>query len=153
MWQSWYSLPGIMHFPTVNSSALCNSFEDMACCSSVKWKSAVSETVRNRTHVHVQFCLEWPILWPPRILTFPPGTLCIYMRGLMCGFACLWVLCLYNLEMCTSKGLTTDIKSPQTVRNPSSWSQFSTVLLCGSLHHWLSVGFVSSGRGYMGALM
>jgi hypothetical protein len=20
------------------------------------------------------FCLEWPILWPPRILTFPPGT-------------------------------------------------------------------------------
>jgi hypothetical protein len=24
------------------------------------------------------FCLEWPILWPSRILTFPPGTLCIW---------------------------------------------------------------------------
>ena len=25
------------------------------------------------------FCLEWPILWPPRILTFPPGAPCIYI--------------------------------------------------------------------------
>jgi hypothetical protein len=24
------------------------------------------------------FLLEWPILWPPRILTFPPETSCIY---------------------------------------------------------------------------
>jgi hypothetical protein len=23
------------------------------------------------------FCLEWPILWPPRILTFPSRTPCI----------------------------------------------------------------------------
>ena len=23
------------------------------------------------------FCLEWPILWPPRIMTFPSGTPCI----------------------------------------------------------------------------
>jgi hypothetical protein len=23
------------------------------------------------------FCLEWPIIWPPRIFTFPPGAPCI----------------------------------------------------------------------------
>jgi hypothetical protein len=29
-------------------------------------------------HTYIyNFCLEWPILWPPRILTFPPRTLCI----------------------------------------------------------------------------
>jgi len=27
--------------------------------------------------LHKHFCLEWAILWPPRILTFPPGTPCI----------------------------------------------------------------------------
>jgi hypothetical protein len=26
---------------------------------------------------YTPFCLEWPILWPPRILSFPPGTPCI----------------------------------------------------------------------------
>jgi hypothetical protein len=47
---------------------------------SVQWNSSISETVRNKTRAHsIYFCLEWPILWPPRILTFPPGTLCIYM--------------------------------------------------------------------------
>jgi hypothetical protein len=25
-----------------------------------------------------KFFLEWPILWPPRIMSFPPGTTCIY---------------------------------------------------------------------------
>jgi hypothetical protein len=38
----------------------------MACCSSVQC-----------TVYCTLFCLERPILWPPRILTFPPGTLCI----------------------------------------------------------------------------
>jgi hypothetical protein len=39
---------------------------------------SISENVRNRTHVRIKFfLLEWPILWPPRILTLPPGTLCI----------------------------------------------------------------------------
>jgi hypothetical protein len=28
------------------------------------------------------FCLKWPILWPPRILTFPPGTFCIWMNNI-----------------------------------------------------------------------
>ena len=38
---------------------------------------SISETVRNRTRVHIKFfCLGWPVLWPPRILTFPPGTPC-----------------------------------------------------------------------------
>jgi hypothetical protein len=36
----------------------------------VQWNSSFMETIRNRTHVHMQFYLEWPILWPPRILTF-----------------------------------------------------------------------------------
>jgi hypothetical protein len=41
----------------------------------VQWNSPVSETVWNRTRTYTPFCLEWPILGPPRILTFPPGTL------------------------------------------------------------------------------
>jgi hypothetical protein len=29
-------------------------------------------------HMYIHFfCLEWPILWPPKILTFPPATCCI----------------------------------------------------------------------------
>jgi hypothetical protein len=43
----------------------------------VQWNSSVSETFQNGTHVRIQFCLEWPILWPPRILIFLPGTLCV----------------------------------------------------------------------------
>jgi hypothetical protein len=43
-------------------NALCNSCEDMACCSSVQcteqWNSSISETVRNRTHVHLHFLLR-----------------------------------------------------------------------------------------------
>jgi hypothetical protein len=42
---------------------------------SVQWNSSVAETARNRTHVHIHLlCLEWQILWPPRVLTFLPGT-------------------------------------------------------------------------------
>jgi len=35
--------------------------------------------VANERHVQYMynFCLEWPILWPPRILTFPPWTPCV----------------------------------------------------------------------------
>jgi hypothetical protein len=42
-----------------------------------------SETALSRKpfgigHMYMYYsCLEWPILWPPRILTFPPGTSCI----------------------------------------------------------------------------
>jgi hypothetical protein len=59
--------------PVLNSQ-LCVVF------GTVKWNSTISETVRNRTHIHtyIHFSLEWPILWPPlRILTFLPGTLSI----------------------------------------------------------------------------
>jgi hypothetical protein len=45
----------------------------------VQWNSSISETVQNRTHINTFLCLEWPILWPPRPLTFPPGTFCIYI--------------------------------------------------------------------------
>jgi hypothetical protein len=42
----------------------------------VQWNSSISGTVRNRTRVHIQFlCLEWPILWPPRIFIIPRGIL------------------------------------------------------------------------------
>jgi hypothetical protein len=33
--------------------------------------------------IYTYFCLEWPILWPPRILTFPPGTSCIPLCSLI----------------------------------------------------------------------
>jgi hypothetical protein len=53
--------------------------------TTAQWNSSNSETVRNRTHVHIQiFCLEWPIPLPPRILTFPPETFCILNR-LICS--------------------------------------------------------------------
>jgi hypothetical protein len=48
--------------------------------TTIQSNGSISETVRNRTHVHKSFGLEWPILWPPRILTFLPGTLCINTR-------------------------------------------------------------------------
>jgi hypothetical protein len=79
-WLNWYSLPSITHFRKfhVKFNALCNSCEDMACCSSEciftffyagdNIHSSIWETVRSRIHVHIDFfCLEWPILWPPRI--------------------------------------------------------------------------------------
>ena len=49
----------------------------------IQSNGSISETVRNRTHVYIKFflCLEWPILWPPRILTFPPGTLCVFLSS------------------------------------------------------------------------
>jgi hypothetical protein len=50
----WY----ILENSTVDINALCNSCEDMACCSSVQWNSSISETVRNRTHVHIIFLLR-----------------------------------------------------------------------------------------------
>jgi hypothetical protein len=28
-------------------------------------------------YIYTSFCVEWQILWPPRILIFPPWTLCI----------------------------------------------------------------------------
>jgi hypothetical protein len=36
---------------------------------------ALSRKPFRTCHMYIYiFCLEWPILWPPRILTFPPGT-------------------------------------------------------------------------------
>jgi hypothetical protein len=51
--------------------------------TTLQWNSSISETVPNKTHVHIYtriFCLEWPISWPLRILTFPPGASCISKR-------------------------------------------------------------------------
>jgi hypothetical protein len=40
---------------TVNINAIRASCEGMACCSSVQWNSSISETVLNRTHIHMHF--------------------------------------------------------------------------------------------------
>jgi hypothetical protein len=63
----WYTFEN----STVNTNALCNSCEDMACCSSVQ--GTVYCTVKllylgncleQDTCTHTLFCLEWLILWP-----------------------------------------------------------------------------------------
>jgi hypothetical protein len=42
--------------------------------NTVHWNSSISEAVRNMTHVHIYiFCVEWPMLWRPRIPTFSLG--------------------------------------------------------------------------------
>jgi hypothetical protein len=65
-----------MHFATRVRTWRVARLYSVQC--TVQWNSSISETVQNRTHVYIYlFSLEWPLLWPPRILTFPPGTLCI----------------------------------------------------------------------------
>jgi hypothetical protein len=70
---------GVLLVCTVYCTAKC---EHMMCCLSLQWNSSISETVWNRTHmytyIYTTFCLEWPLLWPPTISTFHPGTSCIY---------------------------------------------------------------------------
>jgi hypothetical protein len=80
--------------------------------TTVQWNSCISETVRNRTRTYTHFCFEWPILWPPRILTFPPGTLCI-----------LWYICLHLIGF---EGLAT-LKKPSRVTGRISWFKMTHV--------------------------
>jgi hypothetical protein len=64
-----------MHFATRVRTWRVARLYSVQC--NVQWNSSISETVRNRTCTYTLFCLEWPILWLPRILTFPPeGTSC-----------------------------------------------------------------------------
>jgi hypothetical protein len=44
--------------------------------SPVQWNNPLSENVRNRIHAHTKCLLRMTDIWPPRILIFPPGTLC-----------------------------------------------------------------------------
>jgi hypothetical protein len=38
------------------------------------------QSAPNMTHYTYRLsCLQWQILWSPRLLTFPPGTTCVYM--------------------------------------------------------------------------
>jgi hypothetical protein len=68
-----------MHF--ANRVRTCRFARLHSVQCTVQWNSSISETVQNRTHVHIHiFCLEWPILWPLWIFTFPPGTRCIRFR-------------------------------------------------------------------------
>jgi hypothetical protein len=48
----------------------------------------ISKIARNRCS-YKHFCLEWPILWLPRILIFPPGTPCI-------SYGCMFCVLLFN---------------------------------------------------------
>jgi hypothetical protein len=88
----------------------------MACCSSeciltyhsntVQRNNSISETVRDRTHVHTKVCLEWPILWPPLTLTFLLDTL--YRGKSVCAAnwcslpAMCWILCYVYQCLCHS---------------------------------------------------
>jgi hypothetical protein len=76
-----YKVQHIFENSTININALCNSCEDMACCSSEciltlfyardNIHTFISETVRNKdTCTYMLFCLEWPTLRHP-------GTPCI----------------------------------------------------------------------------
>jgi hypothetical protein len=65
---------------TININALCNSCEDIPCCSSVQCTVTVQWNSSSRKpfgigHMYTyNLCLEWPILWSPRILTSPRRT-------------------------------------------------------------------------------
>jgi hypothetical protein len=62
-------------------NAHCNSCEDMACCSSVQctvqWNSSISETVRNKTHVYIQFLLRMTDTMTSQNIDLTYGTSCI----------------------------------------------------------------------------
>jgi hypothetical protein len=89
---------------------------------SVQWNSSIWETVRNRTNVHIDyifFCLEWPILWPPRILAFPLGTSCIGSRILDLDTSWKWVISftprpLYLLRKIPSYPFDRRLSGPQS---------------------------------------
>jgi hypothetical protein len=85
-WQSWYSLFIIIH--------LRKFFIQHHCTLQLVWwhgvslvctvysvlysEIALSRKLFGIRHMYMYtFCLQWPILWPPRTLTFPPGTPCI----------------------------------------------------------------------------
>jgi hypothetical protein len=81
----------------------------VACLHSV-WctvqpNNIILETIQNRTRTHMLFCLEWPILWPLRILAFPPGTSCIYLESLFFPLLTHSLNAIY-WEKCYTKWLT-----------------------------------------------
>jgi hypothetical protein len=106
----------------------------------VEWNSSISETVRDRTHVPIYFWLELPILWPSRILTLPPVTLCIlmkYRKLLMTSFSCsasssvmFWVLCVGGRFVVTSSG-DLHIKSAQSSDGDVNYSCLTLHSLTG----------------------
>jgi hypothetical protein len=77
---------------TVNINALCNSCEDMACCLSVQCSvlyseiSLISQTVRNRTHVHMQlFLLRMTVTVTSQNIDVSSwDTLCLILAKLCC---------------------------------------------------------------------
>jgi hypothetical protein len=74
------SLPSIIHFLKFHRQLL--RWHGMLLISAV-YNVLYSTTALSRKpfgigHIHIHFlCLEWLILWPPTILTFPLGTFCI----------------------------------------------------------------------------
>jgi hypothetical protein len=68
----------------------------------VQWNSSISETVRNKTLLHIHIlCLKWLTLWPPRILTFPSGTSCTCTARQVFLFTACALLAAYPL-VCSS---------------------------------------------------
>ena len=76
--------------------------DNIGCPSQTTIQSnvSISEKVRNRTHVHIKFfCLEWPIHWPSRILTYPPGTFYIFLQGNFAPFGIPKVLHIFYIDV------------------------------------------------------
>jgi hypothetical protein len=83
-WQSWYILPSIIHFRKFHRQHQCTLQLVwvhgllLVCTVYIVLYSeiALSRKPFGMGHMYIYtFCLEWPILWPPRISTFPPGAL------------------------------------------------------------------------------
>jgi hypothetical protein len=93
----------------------------MACCSSVQC-TVKQLYLGNRSELdtctHTLSCLEWPVLWPPISLTFPPGTLCInfLMSGLPSSTSSTWKWNLGSEDQQDQLGRTSRIFSFDTMR-------------------------------------
>jgi hypothetical protein len=83
-----YLLQCISELFAINIHALCNSREHMARCSSVqctvKYLYLGNRSVSD-IRTYTLFCLEWPILWPLRIMTSLSRTLyiCLDLKRLV----------------------------------------------------------------------
>jgi hypothetical protein len=86
-WQSWYSLLSIIYFRKFQRQHQCTlqlvwgSGVLLVCTvySVLCNEMALSQKPFGLGHLYVYLfsCLKWPIVRPPRILHFPPGTFCI----------------------------------------------------------------------------
>jgi hypothetical protein len=67
----------------VNINALCISCDSITFCSS-EWILTflyLGNRSEQDTYIYISFCFEWPLLWPPSILSFPAGTRRIFITA------------------------------------------------------------------------